>query len=93
MTDQEIIEELGKVSGVFEAYKVVSRFTLHRHAGENKVQTITVEVLDAGSAVRTDMRYHVFAQSDDGRTAGGNPDSTIEAALDNVHWEHLDYPV
>ena len=93
MTDLEIIAELRNIKGVFEAYQVISRFMLYRHAENENVQEISVELLDAGPTARPGMRYHFFARTDDGRTATGNPDSTIEGALDNVHWEHLDYPV
>lgn len=93
MTDQEIIEELAKIDGVFEVYQVVSRFQLHRNAKDGNVQEITVEVFDAGLTANEAMRYHVFARANDGRTATGNPDSSIEMALMHMHWEHLDFPL
>lgn len=93
MTDQEIIEELAKVDGVYEVYRVISRFTLHRNAKDGNMQEITVEIFDRGSSAEPLRRYHVFARSNDGRTATGNPDSSVEMALMHMHWEHLDEPV
>lgn len=90
MTETEIIEELKKVDGVFETYHVLSTFKFHRKVKDGNVQTVTVEVLDAGPNSKQDLRYHCFATADDGRTATGNPDSSIEYALMNMHWEHLD---
>jgi hypothetical protein len=93
MSEEEIIEELKKVDGAFEVYGVVSRFKFYRRIEGDKTQEVSVEVLDAGPNANPSLRYHCMASADDGRTATGNPDSSIEYALMNMHWEHLDWLV
>lgn len=93
MTEAEIIEKLAQVDGVSEVYHVVSTFKFYRKNKAGDVQRVIVQILDAGPKSKEHMQYHCFAKADDGRTATGNPDSSIESALSNVHWEHLDYPV
>lgn len=93
MTEEEIIEELKKVDGAFEVYYVVSQFKFLRKTESDNTQEVSVEILDAGPNANPNLRYHCTARADDGRTATGNPDSSIEHALMNMHWEHLDWPV
>lgn len=93
MTEAEIIGKLAQVNGVFEVYHVISTFKFYRKNKAGGVQEVTVQILDAGPESKEHMQYHCFAKADDGRTATGNPDLSIERALSNVHWEHLDYPV
>jgi hypothetical protein len=90
MTTTEIIERLTEVDGVFEVYQVLSIFQFLRNAKNGNTQTVTVKILDAGQNIDPNFRYQCFATSDDGRTATGNPDSSIEDALTCMHWEHLD---
>jgi hypothetical protein len=93
MTEAEIIEKLKEVDGAHEVYHVISRFTLLRRTDDGNNQEVTVEILDAGPNANQNLRYHCMAKADDGRSATGNPDSSIEFALMNVHWEHLDWMI
>jgi hypothetical protein len=93
MTEEEIVENLKKVDGASEVYHVVSRFVLLRKTNDDNDQEVTVEILDAGPHANQNLRYHCMAKADDGRTATGNPDSSIELALMNMHWEHLDWEI
>jgi hypothetical protein len=77
----EIIDELKRIDGVFEAYQVLSTYQFIRNAKSGNIQTVTVDMLDAGQSVDPNLRYHCVARSDDGRTATGNPDSSIEDVL------------
>lgn len=93
MTEAEIIEKLKKVDGAFAAYHVISRFIFLRNAKDGHIQEVSVEILDAGPDANPSMRFHCRVRDDDGRTAAGNPDSSIEYALMHMHWEQLDWSV
>ena len=88
MTPENIIEKLKQLEGVFEVYQVVSTFKLHRRAEDGESQEVTVEILDAGPTVSE--RYSCRAISNDGRTATGNPQTSIEYAMMHTHWHDLD---
>jgi hypothetical protein len=76
-----------KAVGFFEVYEK-STFQCYRKKKSGDVQTVTVEILDAGPGDQA--RYQCVATGDDGSTATGNPASTIEAVLATVHWGELD---
>jgi len=80
---------LSKRGGVYELYHV-STFKGHRKARNGEDHLVTVEVWDAGPN-QNNHRYFVEVRDEDaGTTATGNPESTIERALDMTHWAELD---
>ena len=90
MTPENIIEKLKELDGVSEVYHIVSTFKLYRTTKKGGTQKVTVEILDAGANVSE--RYHCWVTSDDGKTATGNPQSSIGYALMTTHWDDLDKP-
>ena len=91
MTPENIVEKLKQLEGVFEVYHVVSTFKLYRRTEDGESQEVTVEILDAGPTVSE--RYFCRATSNDGRTATGNPQTSIEYAMMHTHWNDLDKAV
>ncbi len=85
----EVINRLKGLPGIgfFEVYEK-STFQCYRKKKSGDVQTVTVEILDAGP--EDQARYHCVATGDDGSTATGNPASTIEVVLATLHWGDLD---
>ncbi|KPL87568.1 hypothetical protein [Herpetosiphon geysericola] len=88
-----LFTELANVNGVFEVARVLETFELVRNAKDGRVQCVTVQILDNGTRANPHYRYGCFATADDGRTATGNPDESIEMAIKLMHWEHLDLPL
>lgn len=88
-----LFTELANVNGVFEVARVLETFEIVRNTKDGRVQRVTVQMLDRGTIVDPLYRYACFATADDGRSAAGNPDESIEMALDHLHWEHLDLPL
>ena len=84
----EIFARIGKVEGAFEVRRVVETFVFHRETAAG-VQDVTVQVFDAGENANPMLGYSVFATANDGRTATGNPDRSIDLALRMVHWHDL----
>lgn len=66
------------------------RFNFCRDAKYSHNQEVSFEILDAGPNVDPRLRYLCVAKANDEKTATGNPDSSIEFALENIHWIHLD---
>jgi len=51
---------------------------------------VTVRIYDAGRNVPSPkVRYHAEAESDDGRSASGNPHDSIYGVLMTLHWRNL----
>lgn len=91
MDSAEIIDCLKDKAGISEVHYCRS-FKCFRNLKEGGVQELLVEVLDMGPQ-HPKTRYSVVATSiDTGRTATGNPDSSVEAAIAMVHWWDLDTP-
>lgn len=84
--DSNALPLIMKAAKAFEGYSV-STIRLYRNRKDGSVQTVTVEVLDAGPDQQN--RFHVYAKSDDGKSATGNPADTLETALAIVHWGNL----
>lgn len=89
MTENEIIEQLKRVTGSFEVYQKTS-FVCYRDAKDGSVQEVLVDILDAGIGVEPQLRYSCIARTKDGKVATGNPASSIDAMLSIVHWYKLD---
>ena len=87
MNEAEMTTTLKRFAGFFEVYRKIC-FEGYRNAKNGTVQTVSVEILDAGPAV--EQRYHCIATSEDGETATGNPAATIDEVLAIVHWQDLD---
>ena len=77
------------VPGRPEVYEK-TEFSCHRTRKDGSMQNLTVTILDAGINSPANLRYHVYAEADDGATATGNPENSIESVLANVHWGDLD---
>ena len=87
---QEAITKLREVvPGRPEVYQKTD-FSCCRTRKDGSMQNVTVTILDAGINSPANLRYHVHAEADDGATATGNPENSIESALSNVHWGDLD---
>lgn len=91
MDYSEMINKLKELQGVgfFEVYHKTS-FECYRERKSGGVQTVTVEVLDAGPNVHPDSRYHINAIGENGKKATGNPAESIDVLLATVHWWDLD---
>lgn len=88
LDQEQILQRLSQVPDVSEVYEIIGRYQMIRHVN-GRSQIVTLEIFDAGEHADLD-RYHAFASTPDGRTAAGNPDASVERALENLHWEHLD---
>jgi hypothetical protein len=90
MKPEEITTQLlSNIPGVSEVYHV-TEFQVYREAKDGHIQTVSVKILDAGPDTEHGLRYHCYATTDDGKSATGNPDKTIEVTLALVHWGDLD---
>jgi hypothetical protein len=70
----------------------VTSFRCYRRTSDDEMQTLIVEIHDAGPDVTPELRYSCMALTEDGRFATGNPGRSIEEALAIVHWGELDQP-
>lgn len=95
MTDDEMLEAVRKASGAFETYRL-HHFKIWRKTPVNGGQReLSVTIYDAGPDEAMN-RYMVEVR--DAEPTGevdppfslGNPDSTIQHALSNVHWNEFD---
>lgn len=82
----EVLQHLREASGAFEAFET-RRFVLYRTTGSGKVQKVCVTVTDSGEDSLT--RFSVRAETDDGKSAAGNPHDQLSAAIKLVHWQNL----
>lgn len=85
----EVIAYLVRDTDLSETAQVTT-FVGYRPA-DGGMQEVSVAVLDAGEGVVPD-RYAVFARSEDGKVARGNPAATLDEAVSNMaaHWSELD---
>ena len=86
MPDTAFLAKLKEATGAAEAYQVWT-FRLYRRTQEGRPQNVNVTVLDAGPEAPN--RYSIHAEAEDGRSASGNPDESLDAALAAVHWTDL----
>ena len=86
MRDDEVLKELMKASQSFESYSV-QRFLLYRKTKSGETQRVDIEVLDAGEEQAN--RFSIHAHTQDGKTASGNPNKSLSAAIALVHWGNL----
>ena len=91
MTEIEIIEKLKKVKGAFDICQIISTFRFYRTDKDGNPQEVTLDILDAGP--ERQARYTCLAKTNDGKTALGNLETSIEYALTTVHWEELDWDI
>ena len=93
MTNQnEAIKAIRQYANAHEVYQKTS-FECSRLTSTGTHQTVTVEILDAGSQVNPELRYQCVVTRQDGRQTTGNTASSIEDALSIVHWTELDLPI
>lgn len=88
MTEFEIIERLQKHLKATEVYQVTT-YNCDRERPDGLHQEVVVTILDRGPASPA-TRYHVIAESKDGKSATGNSGPDLETVLDFVHWYDLD---
>ena len=88
MNEAYVMKRLKKEAGFFEIYHKTSFWGYRRNA-KGEVQEVSVDILDMGSEAG-DARYSCVAKTDDGKTATGNPASSIDVAISIVHWYDLD---
>lgn len=84
----ETVAHLQKVAGFFEVYHVTTFTCFRERRDGGGTQEVTVSILDAGPS-KPDLRYHVSAKSNDGKSATGNPAERLDVALALVHWGDL----
>jgi hypothetical protein len=84
--DSSILPQIMKAARASEGY-AVTQYKLYRTRKDGSDQAVTVEVLDAGPGEKN--RFHVYARSDDGASATGNPADSLDVALAIVHWGNL----
>ncbi len=88
MNIEGIVAQLKKYANIFEVCQKTT-FTGYREDKSGNTQKVEVDILDAGPN-RPELRYTCIAQSEDGKMATGNPESTIDMAILGVHWNNLD---
>lgn len=88
MSETDILQRLKQISRISEVYHV-TEYQGYREDHQGRHQEVTIRILDAGPETEV-ARYHVYAQSTDGRGATGNPAHSIDLALALVHWGDLD---
>ena len=88
MNTELVLSELKKYANIFEIYQKFTFEGYHNNKSGDP-QKIEIEILDAGPE-SPEIRYHCTAKTADGKTATGNPASTMNVALHNVHWNELD---
>lgn len=89
MNTREIISGLKQEAGFSEVYHKTGFHCVRKDKG-GKEQEVEVDILDAGPDVNPTFRYSCIAKSKDGKTATGNPDSSIPVVLMHVNWDNLD---
>jgi len=89
MDTESVLTQLKGVGNFFEVYKKTT-FTGYRHSNGDGEQKVEVEILDAGQSGGRN-RYHCKATAvDSGKVATGNADSSLQTALNILHWSELD---
>lgn len=89
MSQTDIINQLKKATGSFEAYHKTF-FECYRNTKDGNVEEVFFEILDAGSDVDPQLRYQCVARTSDGKMATGNPASSLDEVISQVHWYKLD---
>lgn len=84
--DDSVLDQIIRAAGANEGYEV-RHFRLYRQTKRGTLQRVDVEVLDEGRAGQT--RYSVYAKSEDGKLAAGNPAPSLQVAIAIVHWGEL----
>ena len=74
---------------LFEAYEVRT-FRAYRNTKDGGVHAVAAEILDSGPRVERDLRYSCMSTADDGSTAVGNHEASLETALAVAPWSDLD---
>lgn len=87
MNPVDLLPQLQQI-GMREAY-VEYRFYCYRDIPNRGTEQVTVSLLDGGPNAGG-SRYHVIAESESGRRAGGNPHDDPIVALSLVHWWDLE---
>ena len=91
MTNEQIMKSLSNVQGVFEVAELLYTFRFYRETGsEDGPQEVILKIFNYGPDANPLYKYYCVATTKDGKIATGNPDSSVELAIDNIHWIHLD---
>ena len=85
-----VIRYLERATDLTETAEV-STFEGYRPTEDGGMQEVTVTVLDGGEGAG-ELRYSVFARTEDGKEARGNAAGTLDeaVAIMAVHWGQLD---
>ena len=74
---------LKEVARLFEVYHVTT-FRGYKNSSRGTPQGLTIDILDS------EGQYTCIVTSDDGMTATGNPESSLDLVLRTVRWADLD---
>ena len=83
MDNEDIMNTLKKVAGLFEVYHVTT-FRGYRTNSKGITQELTIDILDS------EGQYTCIVTSNDGKTTTGNPGASLDLVLRTVHWADLD---
>ncbi len=86
MNPLDMISMIKEATDFHEVYHKTS-FTCYRTTKDDESQEVLIEIFDAGPEVT--HRYRCRASAD-GKSATGNPHSTLDHVLSVVHWQDLD---
>lgn len=86
MDISKVIKEI-KDHDFFEVYHKTS-FKCYKDNDDGSSQQVDIDIFDAGSE-KGNLRYSIEARAENGNFATGNPASSIDEALDIVHWGDL----
>ncbi len=90
MDNPKIMQFLKEKAKVEEIYRVFN-FRGHRSDKEGNLETIDIEIRDAGPNIEPQkLRYSCTAISSSGKTATGNSNDNIESVIEHMSWNNLD---
>ena len=89
MSQFEIEAAIGYMNRVgLHGAQHVQHFEAYAQRRDGKEVKIVIEVRDSGPSLP--MRYMCVARTEDGKTASGNSQPSVESAIGSVHWGQLD---
>lgn len=83
-----IIKVLNEAGGEDVTTYRIETFRMDRVSPKHGHQKVTVTIRDRGPG--NPPRYHVLAQTPEGKCCTGNPNDDLEVALRTVHWFEFD---
>lgn len=92
MNKDKVISYINKIQGFSEVAHKTS-FTANRIARDGSIQEVHIDIFDSGAQVNPELRYACEARAENGRTATGNPASSIDDVLLTTYWHDLDQEI